>query len=100
MDQIVREIPLTIPHNQILPGTTEHLSRSAVPSSLTASVHLMSLGRLNLVVCGSKDFWGFQFSQSLIFSYYYFLLLECKIGKHPDLVCIVHYCVLRLLDRT
>lgn len=53
----------------------------------------------HLVDSSSKNFWGSQLSQSLIFSYYRFLLLECKLGKHPDLACLVHYCVLSPSDR-
>ena len=79
------------------------MSRSAFRSGFTAGVCPVSLGRwMKIEPCcrGSKDFWGFQLSQSLTFPYYCFLLVERKLGEHPDLVCTVHYCALSLSDRT
>lgn len=51
---------------KFFPGTAKHLSRSAVWSSLMASVCLMSLGdevKIEYSVAyRSKDFWVFQLS--------------------------------------
>lgn len=54
----------------------------------------------HLVDCSSRDFWGFQLVQSMIFSYYHFLLLEYKLGKHPDLALPIFFTNVFLSPRT